>query len=209
MAKKKKSLYTVGVTGGIGSGKSVVAEMFSRLGIPVLFADDLSKEISEADAAIRKKLVAVVGPEAYSREGNLDRPFVASKIFSSPPIRKKIEAILHPAVKKEIARRTARLQEAGHRMAVVEAALVYESGMDRYLDAVVVVDAAESVRIRRVQERDHIDENEIRARMHAQIDPQKKAAKGDYVLHNDGSLDELEEKVKLLFSIFQKLANEE
>ncbi|MFZ1978644.1 MAG: dephospho-CoA kinase [Bacteroidota bacterium] len=209
MVKKKKSLYTVGVTGGIGSGKSVVVEMFSRLGIPVLFADDLSKEISEADAAVRKKLVSALGPEAYSYEGNLDRAFVASKIFSSPPMRKKIEAILHPAVQKEIARRTARLQEAGHTMAIVEAALVYESGMDRYLDAVVVVDAAESVRIRRVQERDHIHENEIRARMHAQIDPQKKAAKGDYVLHNNGSLGELEEKVKLLFSVFQKLTSEE
>ena len=94
-------------------------------------------------------------------------------------------------------------------MAVVEAALVYESGMEKYLDAVIVVDAVESIRVRRVQERDHSGEKDIHVRMRAQSDPQRTAAKGDYVIANNGSFEELEEKVKLLFSVFQKLTNEE
>ncbi len=203
------SLYTIGITGGIGSGKSVVAGMFSRLGIPVLSADDLSKEISSADAAVKKKITAVLGPESYSCEGRLNPAFAASKIFSSTAMRKKVEAILHPAVLGEIVRRTARLKKEGHTMAVVEAALVYESGMDKCLDAVVVVDAVESVRIRRVQERDQVSQENVQARMHAQMDPKKTAAKADYVLFNNGSLGELEDKVKLLFSIFQQLTSEE
>jgi dephospho-CoA kinase len=209
MAKKKKDFYTIGVTGGIGSGKSTVADMFSRLGIPVLSADTLSKEISATDVSVRKKLAALLGPESYNSEGKLNTAYAASRIFSNTALRKKVEAILHPAVKAEISRRTDLLKEAGHSMAVVEAALVYESGMEKYLDAVIVVDAVESIRVRRVQERDHSGEKDIHVRMRAQSDPQRTAAKGDYVIANNGSFEELEEKVKLLFSVFQKLTNEE
>jgi dephospho-CoA kinase len=209
LAKKKKAIFLIGITGGIGSGKSAVAKMFSRFGVSILFADDISKEICAADAVVRKKLSAVLGPEAYDGNGNLNRTFVASRIFSDRTVLKKVEVILHPAVHAEIKRLAARLEEAGQRMAFVEAALVYESGMDKYLDAVIVVDAEESVRLRRVEERDHAAGDVVKARMRAQIDSQKKIAKGDYVLYNNGSLKELEEKVRMLFSVFQKLTSEE
>lgn len=207
--KKTKSIFVLGVTGGIGSGKTTVCETFARLGVPVLFADDISKEISTTHSNIKKKIITLLGNEAYSADGLLNRRFIASKIFSDKSLQKKIEAILHPQVENEIEHRVAALQHAGHRLAVVEAALMYEASLDKKMDAVLVIDTDDPVRVQRVQHRDGVSEEAVRARIKAQGVPAAKAAKADYVFRNNGSPEELARNTQFLYSLLTHFVNEE
>ncbi len=205
MKSRNRRLITVGVTGGIGSGKTEVCRIFQELGVPVISADVVAKEIGNYDPRVKQLLVGLLGPEAYTADGILDRPYVASKVFSNKSIQKKINSIIHPRVEEEIERRFFELERNGVHVAVVEAALIYEAGLDKDLDAVVVVDAGESVKIERVMKRDGFTRQAVLDRMNAQMDPVDKLKKADYIIHNDGTLRELEERVKLLNSIFQKM----
>jgi dephospho-CoA kinase len=202
-------ILKVGITGGIGSGKTTVCEIFTRLGLPVLRSDDIAKEISNSDPGIRSKLIALLGSEAYLLDTSLNRPFIASKIFSDKVLQRKVESIIHPKVEKERNRRIAELSKQGHWMMIIEAALIYEAGLDKKLDAVVVVNADEDLRIKRTCARLNISEVEVRARISAQLDVQKKLEKAEYSIQNNGSLEELESKVRFLYTIFQLLAREE
>ena len=201
----KQRLITVGVTGGIGSGKSEVCRMFERLGIPVLSADAIAKDISNYDPRVRQLLTRLLGAEAYTKEGALDRAYVASKVFSEKNVQKRINAIIHPRVEEEIKRRFSEMESAGVLIGVVEAALIYEAGLDRILDAVIVVDAATETKIERVMKRDGASRSSVLDRMRAQMNPSAKLKRADYVLHNEGTIQELEEKVSFLYSIFQNL----
>jgi len=197
----------VGVTGGIGSGKTEVCRIFERLGIAVLSADLIAKEISNYDPRARQLLVKLLGSNAYTQEGVLDRAYVASKVFSSKNVQKKINAIVHPRVQDEIERKLCELERNGAGIGMVEAALIYEAGLDKVLDAVIVVDASEDSRIERVVKRDGTDRPAVRDRMNAQMDPAEKLQRADYIIRNDGTLEELDQKVKFLHSIFQKLSD--
>ncbi|MGB2869633.1 MAG: dephospho-CoA kinase [Bacteroidota bacterium] len=195
----------VGVTGGIGSGKSEVCAIFQRLGVPVLYADQISKEISTTDAAVRRQIRTLLGPEAYGQDGSLNRPKVAELIFSKKALQTKLEAILHPRVRDELENRAKSLGKDGNRLVVIEAALMYEAGYDRWLDAVIVVDADESSRLQRVRKRDAVSEADVRSRMKAQMEPSAKLGKADYVIMNDGTLPDLDAKVRFLHSLFLRI----
>jgi len=196
---------TIGVTGGIGSGKTEVCKIFERLGIPVLSADAIAKEISNYDPRVKQLLVRLLGNEAYTADGVLDRAYVATRVFSNKNIQKRMNAIIHPRVEEEIERRFKELDQAGKPVAIVEAALIYEAGLDRSLDAVVVVDAAEDVRIDRVVGRDGSSRNAVLDRIKAQMDSPTKAMKADYIIYNNGTFEELEQRVKFLNSVFRHL----
>jgi dephospho-CoA kinase len=197
------------VTGGIGSGKTAVCDIFARLGVPVLHSDEIAKELSNSNAVIRKKLLTLLGDHAYLSDGTLDRSSVAAKIFSKKELRQKVEAVIHPHVEKERERRIKELMKQGHRIVLVEAALIYETGLDKKLDNVLVVDAEEAARITRVRKRDAIPEAMVRVRIDAQLDVKKKIEKADYVIHNNGTLEELESKVRFLYTVFSKLINKD
>ena len=207
--KKTKSIFVLGVTGGIGSGKTTVCEVFERLGVPVLFADNISKEISTLDPFLKKKIITLLGNEAYTADGLLNRRFIASKIFSNKKIQKNLEAILHPEVENEIEHRLAKLQRAGCRLAIVEAALLYEAGLDNTMNAVLVVDADESVRVQRVQQRDGVTKEAVRARINAQERGTAKMKKADYVFRNNGSPEDLARNTRFLYSVLTYLVSEE
>ncbi len=206
MKPDKQGLFTVGITGGIGSGKTEVCKLFEKLGVPVLAADTIAKEISNYDPRVRQLIVQLLGPRAYTADGVLDRAYVASKVFSSKQAQRKMNAIIHPRVQDEIHRKFAEFERNGINVGMVEAALIYEAGLDKILDAVVVVDAAESVRIDRVTRRDGTSRSSVLSRMKAQMDPAEKLKKADYTIFNEGTLEELELKVRFLHSIFQTLA---
>jgi dephospho-CoA kinase len=195
LASTNKHILKIGVTGGIGSGKTVVCDIFARFGVPVLHSDEVAKELTQSNTAIRKKLITFLGTEAYLSDGTLNRQFVASKIFS----------VIHPQVEKERERRIKELMKQGHRLFIVEAALIYEAELDKKLDAVVVVDAEESTRIARVRKRDAVPEENVRARIHAQLDVNTKLEKADYVIHNNDTLEDLESKVRFLYTLFNTL----
>jgi len=203
----KKRIMKVGVTGGIGSGKSEVCRIFERLGVPVLYADTIAKELSASDPLVKKAIVALLGPEAYTPQGEFNRAYVASKLFSSKSVQKKINAIVHPRVEEEIEKRITGLETGEATVVLVEAALIFEAGLDKRLDAVVVVDAEEETRITRIVQRDGATRESILERMNAQLSPAAKLRKADYIIYNNGTLEELEANVMFLYSVFQSIAH--
>jgi len=200
------SLYTIGVTGGIGSGKSTVCRLLEEQGYPVLSADPLAIEIEESDPVVMRKIKALLGSEAYTAQGALNRHYSADRIFSSKRLQKSIEAVVHPAVFRELRRRIMELSNAGEHLAVIEAALIFESGMHESLDYIVVVDAGETVRIARVIARDGVSADEVRKRMAAQWPMERKVRLADFVIGNNGSKEELQSRVQLLRIIIDQLA---
>lgn len=191
----------IGVTGGIGSGKSTVCALFVRLGVTVYYADEIARELSDSNPTIRQAITQLLGPEAYRSDGTLNRPYVASLVFSNRTLQRKLNAIVHPQVERELERRLAQYGSSPP-FVLVEAALIYEAGLNRMLDAVIVVDAKPTVRVQRVIERDRVKPNDVRKRMKAQWSQQKKLQRADYIITNNGSLDELESAVKFLYNLF-------
>jgi dephospho-CoA kinase len=207
LTRTEKNILKIGVTGGIGSGKTAVCDIFARLGVPVLHSDEIAKELSHSNQVIRKKLMSLLGTEAYLSDGTLNRQFVASKIFSNKELQRKVEAVIHPQVEKERERRIKELIQQGHRFLIIEAALMYEAGLDKKLDVVVVVHAEEATRVARVRKRDAVPEENVYARINAQDDVKKKLEKADYVIYNNGTLEELESKARFLYTLFNQLGN--
>ncbi len=198
-------ILRIGVTGGIGSGKSLVCSLFAHLGVPVLSADQLAKELMVQDGELKMAIAKLLGASAYEPDGSLSREYIASKIFSNKSLQKKINSLVHPRVEERLDREIAQLERQGKRMAIVEAALIYEAGYDKRLDIVVVVDADEGERVRRVAYRDSVSEEEVRKRVQSQWSPSRKVQKADYVIRNDGSFEELEANVRFLHTLFTSL----
>ena len=208
MTSSSEHILKIGVTGGIGGGKSAVCTIFAHLGVPVLYADDLAKELSSTDSAVRNKLTALLGESAFQADGSLNRSFIASEIFASKSLKQNVESIIHPRVEIEIERQIKELAHRGELIVIIEAALIYEAGLHKKLDAVIVVDADESDRISRVRRRDAVSEDAVRSRMTAQLDVKKKLEKADYIIYNNGTSEELESKVRFLYIVFKQLADE-
>jgi dephospho-CoA kinase len=196
----------VGVTGGIGSGKTLVCRAFNRLGLPVLYADEIAKTVSVVNTSVRREIRALLGADAYHTDGSLNRDHISGLIFSRPSLHKKLNAIVHPRVKREVRRAARRLFAQGHRIVIVEAALIYESRMDRMLDYVIVVDAPRQERIRRVLRRDGTSRSEVERRMRAQWSTRAKRRLADFILENSGSVKDLRSAVKLLTSLFIRIS---
>lgn len=208
MAFKKNNIFIVGITGGIGTGKSTVCAVFERNGAKVFHADDIAKELSVRDLELRKQIVELLGREAYDAKGTLQRSYIAQKIFSDNVLRKQYEALLHPRVKRAIEEEIAILDPVSVPCVVVEAALLYEAGWNAFCDLVIVVEAPEDVCIERVAQRNGVAEDDVRARMMAQMPPAKKSRQGDIVLRNTGSREELENKVQFLFQLIHSMKGE-
>jgi dephospho-CoA kinase len=132
---------------------------------------------------------------------------VASRVFSSKKIQSRINAIVHPRVEEVIEEHMTRLEAEGLHVAIVEAALIFEAGLDKKLDAVVVVDADEETKIARIMKRDGVSRDGVLNRMGAQLSPSTKLRKADYIIYNNGTVEELEEKTKFLYTVFHELAD--
>ncbi len=198
----------VGITGGIGSGKSTVAEEFLRFGFPVIFADEIAKSLADSSASVRKELTRILGPDAYRPNGRLNRPLVASRIFGDPRLRRRMEAVIHPRVEREVERVFRHLGRQGECLAFVEAALIFEAGMDRMLDAVVVVDAPVAKRLARVRRRDGATGTAVRRRMANQLPAREKLSRADFVIRNNGTRPQLRAQVRFLAGLLHSTAHE-
>lgn len=167
----------------------------------VYHADEIARELTDSRPTIRDAIINLLGPESYRPDGTLNRPYVASLVFSKRELQRKLNAIVHPEVKRELERR---LAQYGSRLpfVLIEAALIYEAGLDKMLDAVIVVDARQDVRVRRVVERDRATPDDVRKRMKAQWSQREKLQRADYIITNNGSLKELESAVQFLYNLF-------
>jgi dephospho-CoA kinase len=175
-------MIRVGLTGGIGSGKSVVAMVFSHLGVPVYHADAEAKKLYYYPEVLAE-VINAFGNEVVDHEGILDRKKLAGIVFTDPVKLAKLNAIIHPHVEDDF--RTWFQSKEGNRLIIHEAAILFESGFDRFFDKTIVVTAPEELCIKRVMQRDGISRGEVERRMKNQWDAGKKAALADYVLTND------------------------
>ena len=190
---------TLGVTGGIGSGKTAACRLFEDLGARVFYADVEAKQLMEQDPDARAEIVAAFGPESYDAEGRLNRAYLAAKVFGNEENVARINAIVHPRVFAAFQRAQAEAERDGVALLIHEAALIFEAGGDRHLDAVAVVDAPEDVRIRRVVARDSVAPEQVRTRMSHQLPPDELRRRADYLIDNTGSLEDLREEVERVY----------
>ena len=178
----------VGLTGGIGAGKSEVAAIFASLGALVIDADDLAREaVAPGSAGLR--LIAERWPSVIRPNGELDRAALAALIFSEPDAREQVNAIVHPAVRALATERAA--ASAPGQIIVQEVPLLFETGFDEACDRTVVVVADREHRIARVMVRSDLTRAEIERRMSAQIDPAEASRRATYTIRNDGTRDDL------------------
>lgn len=178
-------MISIAITGGIGSGKSYVSNLLEERGIPIYNADNESKRLTVSDEEIRKGLVALVGEQVYFDDGTLNKSLLAAYLFASSEHATQVNAIIHPRVKADFRRWLEEHED--YEIVGLESAILYESGFDDVVDAVVAVYAPESLRLERAMKRDGATEAQICARMSAQMNEEEKRNKADYVVLNDGS----------------------
>jgi dephospho-CoA kinase len=172
----------IGITGGIGSGKTFICQLFKALAVPVYNADDEAKKLMNTDFRIKERLIAEFGEQTY-KEGKLDRAFLAEQIFTDKTKLELVNGIVHPIV-IQAAKDWAEQQKA--RYSLKEAALLFESGSYKDLDYTILVTAPLSVRVQRVMERDGVTEEQVMERISKQLTDEEKIKMADFVIINDG-----------------------
>lgn len=179
-------MLRVGLTGGIGSGKSLVASVFELLGVPVYNADERARTLMETSPALISSIKSLLGDNAYKPDGTLDRALVAKLVFDDRELLDRLNAIVHPAVADDFLRWSA-ATTSEHGYVMHEAALTFESGSYRNMDYIIVVWAPEQLRVQRVMQRDEVGESDVRKRMEKQWPDDDKAKRANSVIINDNS----------------------
>ena len=174
---------TIGITGGIGGGKSIVCKVFSTLGIPIYNADHRAKFLMNNDQELKKQLIELFGENAY-KDNQLNRKYIAKIVFENKDKLEQLNAIVHPAVGNDTQEWYQKNQDKKYLLK--EAALIFETNGQKMLDKVITVAAPKELRIARVMKRDQITREEVIKRMNNQMPQEEKIKLSDYVIHNDG-----------------------
>lgn len=174
-------MVLIGLTGGIGSGKSTVAKVFETLGIPVYYADDEAKRLMNTDERLKQEIIKQFGIESY-QDGTLNRPYIASLVFTNKEKLSLLNSLVHPVTIEDSQKWV--LQQISPYV-IREAALLFESGANKGLDFVIGVSAPVPLRIQRVIQRDGLSKEEIEQRISRQMDEEEKTKKCDFVILND------------------------
>jgi dephospho-CoA kinase len=196
-----------GLTGGIGSGKSTVASMLEEYGVPVVSADELSRMVVAPGSEGLNDVVEAFGREVLDEKGELDRKKMGKIVFANAEKRRALEAILHPRIRERYEQVLDALEKAGHPVMVYEVPLLFEKKLhlqDEMTGVILVVSSADT-RIARVKDRDALTTEEVLARMRAQMPEEEKRRLADYIVVNDGNLDDLRREVEYLISRYLRL----
>jgi dephospho-CoA kinase len=196
-------MLRIGVTGGIGSGKSAVADCFQKLGIAVIDADDIAREVVAPGGKAYDQVISAFGTAILEPDGRISRPRLGAAIFADPERRRRLEAIVHPPVRAEM---EARVGRAPGPYAVLVIPLLIEAGQQDMVDRVLVVDASETLRLSRVSSRDGRNEAEVRAIMAAQASRAARLAAAHDWIDNEGSTDSLCSAVARLDAYYRYLS---
>lgn len=198
------TVLVIGLTGGIGSGKTAVSDRFARLGVPAIDTDLLARELVELGQPALAEIVAEFGPDCLDDEGRLHRARLRERVFADPTGRRRLEAILHPRIRALARERIARLT-APYGLLVIP--LLAETGMTDLVDRVLVVDAPEEMQIRRVMARDGVTEAQARRILAAQADRNQRLALADEIVENAGDLATLDRQIAALHQQYSTLAS--
>jgi len=180
----------IGLTGSIGTGKSTIANRFKELNIPVVDADLIARQVVEPGEAAYEQIVETFGEEILQRDKTLDRKALGAIVFQDDTKRKKLNAIVHPAIRKEIIHQRDEYVDKGVQCVVVDIPLLYESNLIDYVDKVLVVYVDEEVQLQRVVSRDNSTEEEAKQRIASQIPVAEKAKQADEVIDNNGTVEQ-------------------
>ena len=194
-----------GLTGGIGSGKTTVANGFAKLGVPLIDADLIARELVEPGQAALEKIRGVFGPGCITAKGRLDRAHIQQRIFNDKTLRLRLEAILHPEIRKRIKALIANIRAA---YCIVVIPLLLETGQSDLVDRILVIDAAEEEQIKRVAARDKLSHNAIIRIMHTQTDRETRLASADDIIVNNSDLQTLTSQIQSLHHRYLDLSND-
>ena len=176
--------FVLAITGGIGSGKSIISHCLRIMGIPVYDCDYEAKQLNNTHPDIRKALCSLIGNHVYQSDGLLNKSVLASFLFESPSHAEQINAIIHPIVKQHFTQ----WKEHQHSTWIgIESAILYESGFESLADKVVTVSTPEEVRIQRAVLRDHSSSEAIQRRIACQISDEERCNRAQYTIYNDGN----------------------
>ncbi|QNK61815.1 dephospho-CoA kinase [Pedobacter sp. PAMC26386] len=179
-------MIKIGITGGIGSGKTTVCRIFEKLGIPVFYADTVAKEIMITDPVLREGIIAAFGKESYELSGKLNNKYIAQLVFNDKQELEKLNGLVHPAVFRAF-ESWLETVPADVPYTLKEAALLFESGSYQMCDRSILVTAPADVKIQRVMERDGVTREQVIARMDKQLSDDEKNKMADFVITNDES----------------------
>ncbi len=192
-------MKTLGITGGVGTGKSTVSKLFNELyGIKIIDADKLSKEASESKEVL-DKIAKTFGKE-YVKDGKMDRAAMGKLVFGNEKMREKLNGIIHPVVQKNYYSLRDKYLKAGEEIIIYDCPLLIEAGLIADVDDIIVVHLDKESAVKRVMARNNISEKDARNMINAQMDIDEKTEYADYIIYNDGTLDDLKEAVKELYA---------
>ena len=202
---ERRRIRVIGLTGGTGSGKSEAAERFEELGFPIINADVVGHELIAPGGEAESGVMEAFGDEVVT-DGRIDRAKLGARVFADPGARSRLNAIVHPRIKREIKRRIRALEEEGHETVVIDAALIAESGeREPCLDGLIVVTCPEEIRARRLMQARGLTRDAVMDRIRSQTPPEQKLALADWVLDNEGGIEDLRRGVDRLASELRAL----
>lgn len=198
-----KHFVIVGLTGGIASGKSTVANILEDLGARIIDADVIAREIVEPGQPALADIRQAFGDGVLQDDGHLDRAALGEVVFGDPAARKKLDALTHPRIAQRMMQRAGELREQGYDWVVYDAALIVENGIHRWLDSLIVVAASPQVQLERLMQRDGLSRAQAQQRIDAQMPLADKIAVADYVVDNDATLADTGAQVDAIFQAIE------
>jgi dephospho-CoA kinase len=193
-------MLVVGLTGSMASGKSVASKTLRDLGLPIIDADLIAREMVKPNEAGYRDIVDHFGKGILNPDQTINRRRLAKIIFSDPEERERLNSLLHPRIVKELKRRIENFKEKGERMVIVDAALLIEAGQLPLVDKLIVVIVSERLQIKRLAQRDHLTEKEARERIATQMPLSEKIKLADYVVNNNGPARKTVKRVKEVYN---------
>jgi dephospho-CoA kinase len=196
-------MLKIGLTGGIGSGKTTVAQIFEVLAIPVYYADQAARDLMNQDPELKKKIISTFGAAAY-KEGELDRSFLGGLVFADTEKLALLNSFVHPVTLRHA---TGWMQNQTTTYAIKEAALIFEAGLEKFFDYIIGVTAPESLRMERVMKRDQATAENVLLRMQQQMDEKEKISRCNFVIINDGKQAVLPQVLHIHETLLSKVHN--